>query len=68
MKCPGCGAENMSLVIETRDKGDKGIYRRRKCIVCGYRFSSMEKVVRSRRRRRYGLGAVQENDDHGKST
>lgn len=37
-----CGAD--TAVIETRERGD-AIYRRRKCVLCGERFSTVERRV-----------------------
>jgi transcriptional regulator NrdR family protein len=45
MKCPNpeCKATHESLgVIESRQAGDTAIRRRRKCLRCGYRFTTLE--------------------------
>lgn len=42
MKCPKCGEE--SRVTDSRERMT-GIYRRRKCLGCGYKFSSFEVVA-----------------------
>lgn len=42
MKCPKCGKE--SRVTDSRERM-MGIYRRRKCLSCGYKFSSFEVVA-----------------------
>jgi len=43
MTCPGCG--ETTCVIETRHTSDgKAIKRRRKCMVCGYRKTTVETV------------------------
>ena len=44
MICPGCGAKKMCVVTDVRDRADGTTYRRRKCTLCGYRFSTREKV------------------------
>lgn len=41
MTCPNCGTENNSIVLDSRPK-KWGIYRKRKCLCCGYRFSTAE--------------------------
>ncbi len=44
MKCPFCGAED-TKVIDSRGADDSiTIKRRRQCIVCGRRFSTVEKI------------------------
>ncbi len=55
MNCPKCGAENMSRVINCRDKGSRGTWRRRECTICGYRFSSMEVPVRAKKGKEISL-------------
>ena len=41
MKCPHCGKENQSPVLETR-KLDGSIYRKRSCGACSMSFVSRE--------------------------
>lgn len=41
MKCPNCGAENKSSVLDTTPDY-RGIRRRRICKVCEHRFSTFE--------------------------
>lgn len=53
MKCPKCGKMNTSKVLESRYRTG-GIYRRRECTICGYRFSTLEKVYRPKKRARKG--------------
>lgn len=43
--CPECGSYD-SAVMHT-DKSDGTILRRRKCVVCGVRFTTTERVVGS---------------------
>ena len=46
MRCPKCHKDN-SKVIESRDAGDgDSIRRRRECLVCGYRYTTYERVER----------------------
>lgn len=40
MKCDKCGGE--LEVTDTRNRKKNVLYRRRKCLVCGYAFSSFE--------------------------
>ncbi len=47
MKCPYCGAENKSRVVDTTRDSQGGIRRRRECKKCERRFSTYEKVLRS---------------------
>lgn len=47
MKCPYCDAENDSFVVDTSRGTAEGIRRRRECKVCGRRFSTFERVIRS---------------------
>jgi len=42
MKCPYC-AESESKVIDSRDLGE-GVRRRRKCLACGARFTTYERI------------------------
>ena len=42
MKCPYCGGAE-SGVIDSRP-GDEGVRRRRKCLACGARFTTYERV------------------------
>lgn len=44
MTCPNCGAEDQSAAVNSRPKS-YGIYRRRKCLQCGQRFSTIEFIV-----------------------
>ena len=40
VKCPKCSGKVRT--VETRPKPDNTNYRRKKCEVCGYRFSTVE--------------------------
>ena len=45
MRCPKCGVDN-DKVIDSRAGRDGGtVRRRRECLSCGYRFSTLESVV-----------------------
>ena len=67
MKCPKCGAENMSRVINCRDKGERGIYRRRECTICGCRFSSMEVPVKAKKGKEIILPGGRKRSEHGEN-
>ena len=44
MKCPKCG-ESDDKVIDTRPNEEgRSIRRRRECVACGYRYSTIERV------------------------
>lgn len=46
MRCPKCGCENIR-VLDTRDAPDNfSTKRRRLCSECGFRFSTIESVIR----------------------
>lgn len=47
MKCPYCGADNKSRVVDTTRDAQGGIRRRRECKICDRRFSTYEKVLRA---------------------
>ncbi|MBN1681116.1 MAG: transcriptional repressor NrdR [Anaerolineae bacterium] len=47
MKCPYCGAEDQSRVLDTTRDTQDGIRRRRQCKNCKRRFSTYEKVLRA---------------------
>ena len=44
MKCPKCKTEK-TYVKEKRDRQDGTVYRRRRCKICGYRFSTTEQFA-----------------------
>lgn len=41
MNCPKCGNDQLNSCIDSRPKGST-IYRRRKCLDCGNRWSTFE--------------------------
>lgn len=47
MKCPYCGTEDKSRVIDTTRDAQDGIRRRRECLHCSKRFSTYERVLRA---------------------
>ena len=68
MNCPKCGAKNMSRVLNCRDKGERGTYRRRECTVCGWRFSSMEVPVKATKKgREISLPGRRKRSEHGEN-
>ena len=44
MKCPKCGVNDQQFVISTRRRSTDYISRRRECLSCGHRFTSIEVV------------------------
>lgn len=48
MKCPACHAENQAEVIDSRPRDE--IYRRRKCLACGHRFTTYERIHTPKRK------------------
>lgn len=45
MRCPKCGHDN-DKVIDSRSVRDKlGVRRRRECLFCNYRFTTLEGVI-----------------------
>jgi len=46
MNCPKCGHED-SKVLDTRTgRENRSIRRRRQCLACGHRFTTLEETVR----------------------
>ncbi len=43
MRCPSCASDNIK-VLDTRESPTKDIRRRRKCLNCGHRFTTYEKI------------------------
>lgn len=48
MNCPKCG-NSLASCIDARQKNDT-IYRRRKCVECGYRYSTIEITIDENKR------------------
>ena len=44
MKCPFCGAEDTKVIDSRGSEDSLVIKRRRQCIVCGRRFTTVEKI------------------------
>ncbi len=44
MKCPFCGAEDTKVIDSRGSEDSLVIKRRRQCIVCGKRFTTVEKI------------------------
>ena len=42
MHCPKCDAY-YTIVTDSREKEKLTVYRRRKCLFCGYRFTTLER-------------------------
>lgn len=50
MKCPECGED--TNIVDSRPRDDRTkTYRRRKCPMCGCRFSTMEVCIDRRQKR-----------------
>ena len=47
MTCPECACA--TTVMETREQIDGSIRRRRKCLECGMRFTTMETIWKDKR-------------------
>lgn len=47
MYCPECHSNNI-YAIDTRSRGTNAIRRRRKCLDCGARFSTIEVITDSK--------------------
>ena len=45
-RCPKCGGD--STVIDTRERLNSDIRRRRKCLSCGYRWSTVERMEKDK--------------------
>ena len=45
MKCPHCGEAESKVIDTTREAQAGGVRRRRACLKCGQRFSTVERVV-----------------------
>ena len=59
MICPKCGRKNVCRVVDSREKKDGVVRRRRECTVCGCRYTTMEKVtwIYTKRKGKYGKSA-----------
>jgi len=45
MKCPHCGETESKVIDTTHEAQEGGIRRRRECLKCGKRFSTVERVA-----------------------
>ena len=45
MKCPHCGETESKVIDTTHETQAGGVRRRRECLKCGRRFSTVERVV-----------------------
>ena len=52
MRCPQCSS--LSKVIDSRRQGQR-VYRRRQCLLCGSRFSTVEIDVQEFKKQSYKL-------------
>ena len=46
MKCPYCGSES-NIVVDSRQKQDNTIHRRRHCKDCGGRYNTSEQICKN---------------------
>lgn len=61
MNCIKCGSSQVH-VIDTRAKGPRRIYRRRDCLACGYRWTTVELPAGDLRRAVDALDEIDAND------
>ena len=47
MRCPHCGEADSKVIDTTHEVQAGGIRRRRECLKCGQRFSTVERVVQT---------------------
>ena len=47
MRCPKCTSDNTKVLDTRTSKNETSIRRRRECLQCGYRFTTIEEVLRS---------------------
>ncbi len=45
MRCPKCGANNDKVIDSRCVKDDSGVRRRRECLECGNRFTTIESII-----------------------
>ena len=45
MRCPKCGSEHDRVIDSRSINDDSGVRRRRECLDCSYRFTTMEEIV-----------------------
>lgn len=56
MNCPKCN-EPEARVMDSRNRLEgKEVYRRRRCLACGYRFTTLETVVKISTKKKEKLG------------
>ena len=55
MRCPDCGCLEDKVIDSRAVKDDSGVRRRRECLKCGKRFTTLESVIRE------GLKVVKRN-------
>ncbi|MGB0258809.1 MAG: transcriptional regulator NrdR [Coraliomargarita sp.] len=47
MRCPKCTSANTKVLDTRTSKNETSIRRRRECLECGYRFTTIEEVLRA---------------------
>lgn len=55
MKCPNCPDEHL-YITHTYSAGDQGETRNLKCMICGFRASSITFMVERPQNRKWGVG------------
>lgn len=56
MNCPRCN-DSEARVMDSRNRLEgKEVYRRRRCLACGYRFTTLETVVKISTKKKEKLG------------
>ncbi|MCQ2378301.1 MAG: ATP cone domain-containing protein [Victivallaceae bacterium] len=45
MRCPKCGVNNDKVIDSRGISDDSGVRRRRECLNCSYRFTTVEEIV-----------------------
>jgi len=46
MRCPKCSSTETKVIDSRMSKSETSIRRRRECLACGYRFTTVEEVLR----------------------
>lgn len=62
--CPLCGSR-CSRTLETRARGEQETWRRRLCLDCGARFSTLEQLLHSEPALRLRAGRLASTNPYG---
>ena len=63
MKCPSCDCPDTVVVDSRPTAGDTAVRRRRRCLVCSHRYTTIETESREAAARAYGNALVQKIAD-----